>query len=109
MDRRDGADRRSHRRLHRGRRFGTRPTGRAPALVLVDEAFHGRGIGKQLLERALSFCRQAGYHSVFLWIVEGLPRSFVLYERAGFRVVERTPDGRYGLPRVHLELGMALA
>jgi GNAT superfamily N-acetyltransferase len=76
--------------------------------MIVDEAFHGRGIGKRLLERALSFCRQAGYHSVFLWTVEGLPQSFALYERAGFHVVERTPDERYGLPRVHLELEMAL-
>ena len=77
--------------------------------VIVDEAHHGRGIGKELLWRALAFCRRAGFPSAFLWTVEGLPQSLGLYERAGFRIVERVPDDRYSVPRVNLRLEMDLS
>lgn len=76
--------------------------------VILDEAYHGRGIGKELLRRALEFCRRAGFSRVFLWTTEGLPQSLGLYERAGFRIVERMADDRYSVPRVNLRLEMAL-
>ena len=76
--------------------------------VIVDEAHHGRGIGKRLLGRALDFCRKAGFGSAYLWTVEGLPQSLGLYERAGFRTVERIPDDRYSVPRVNLRMEKTL-
>lgn len=76
--------------------------------VIVEEAYHGRGIGKELLRRGLEFCRSAGFSKVTLWTVEGLPQSYGLYERAGFEVVERVPDARYSVPHVNLRMEMAL-
>jgi GNAT superfamily N-acetyltransferase len=76
--------------------------------VIVEPAYHGRGIGKELLRRALAFCEGAGFSRVFLWTVEGLPESLALYQKAGFRVVDRFPDDRYGVPRVNLLLERAL-
>jgi len=76
--------------------------------VIVDPAYQGYGIGKQLLERALAFCRQAGYPRVYLWTVEGLPRSFALYQRAGFQTVERIADERYSVPRMNLRMELTL-
>jgi GNAT superfamily N-acetyltransferase len=76
--------------------------------VIVEEAYHGRGIGKELLRRGLEFCRSAGFTRVTLWTVEGLPQSYGLYERAGFRVVERVPDARYSVPHVNLRMEMDL-
>jgi len=76
--------------------------------VIVDSAYQGRGIGKQLLERALAFCRQAGYVSVFLWTVDGLSESMSLYLRAGFRVVHRVVDDRWSIPRTNLLMELAL-
>jgi len=70
--------------------------------VIVDEASQGRGIGKELLNRALAFCRDAGFSTAYLWTVEGLPQALGLYERAGFRTVERFSDDRYSVPRVNL-------
>jgi GNAT superfamily N-acetyltransferase len=70
--------------------------------VIVEEAYHGRGIGKELLNRALAFCRSAGFDTVYLWTVEDLPQSRTLYERAGFEVISRLPDSRYSVPRVNL-------
>jgi GNAT superfamily N-acetyltransferase len=75
---------------------------------ILDERYQGRGIGRTLLERALGFCRERGYRRVSLWTVEGLPRSFRLYESAGFRVVERVPDERYTVPRVALRMELTL-
>ncbi|WP_395835136.1 GNAT family N-acetyltransferase [Cystobacter fuscus] len=72
--------------------------------VIVEEAYHGRGIGKELLRRALEFCRTTGYSRVYLWTVEGLPQSLGLYLNAGFRIVDRFPDDRYSVPRVNLLL-----
>jgi GNAT superfamily N-acetyltransferase len=76
--------------------------------VIVEEANHGRGIGKELLRRALEFCRGAGFSTVFVWTVEGLPQSLGLYTKAGFRVVDRFPDDRYSVPRVNLLLELDL-
>ncbi|WNG28043.1 GNAT family N-acetyltransferase [Cystobacter fuscus] len=72
--------------------------------VIVEEAYHGRGIGKELVRRALEFCRAAGFSRVYLWTVEGLPQSLGLYLRAGFRIVDRLPDDRYSVPLVNLLL-----
>jgi GNAT superfamily N-acetyltransferase len=76
--------------------------------VIVDEAYQGRRIGRELLQRALAFCREAEFDTVYLWTVEGLPQSLALYESTGFRIVERHPDARYSVPRVNLRLEMKL-
>ena len=56
--------------------------------VIVEDESRGRGIGKELLRRALAHCAGAGFGKVYLWTVEGLPESRALYLRAGFRIVE---------------------
>jgi len=76
--------------------------------VLLEEGYHGRGIGKEMLRRGLQFCRTAGYPRVFLWTAEGLPQSYGLYERAGFQVTHREPDTRYSVPLVHLYMVLEL-
>lgn len=51
--------------------------------VYVDENARGGGIGRQLMEAALEFCREAGVDSVILWPTS---RSRSLYARHGFAV-----------------------
>jgi GNAT superfamily N-acetyltransferase len=75
---------------------------------IVDPAWHGHGVGSILLGQALEFCRKRGLATVFLWTVDGLPQSRHLYEKAGFRVVERVPDARYTVPRDNLRLELVL-
>ena len=49
----------------------------------VEKDFRGQGLGSQLLKRALSFSKRAGYEGVFLWTVsdldsaEGISESWV--------------------------------
>jgi ribosomal protein S18 acetylase RimI-like enzyme len=52
------------------------------AMVLVDESFRRRGLGKALLERALEFLDHAGVDTVRL---DATPLGQPLYERLGFR------------------------
>ena len=76
--------------------------------VIVDPAWHGRGAGRALLDAALAWCRERGAETVFLWTVEGLPASRAMYERAGFRVVERVEDARYTVPRISIRMELPL-
>lgn len=77
--------------------------------VIVDAAARRRGAGKAMLCRALSWCRERGLSGVFLWTVDHLPESRNMYEKAGFRVVERCPDARYTVPRDNLRMELSLA
>jgi GNAT superfamily N-acetyltransferase len=58
---------------------------------LVDPEARGRGLGRRLIDESLSFCRAAGYRSVFLWTVTGLDAAARLYVAAGFRKTETKP------------------
>jgi GNAT superfamily N-acetyltransferase len=53
--------------------------------VFVLESLRGQGIGSQLLNTAIDFCKQQTVHAVILWPSE---RSRSLYERHGFAVRE---------------------
>lgn len=76
---------------------------------IVDEACHGQGIGRALLERALAFCRARAFCKVYLWTVEELPQARQLYESVGFFVVDQVSDSRYGILLNSLKLEMELA
>lgn len=82
------------------------PDGVQLRFFIVDPAFHGLGVGKDLLLAALDWCRARNYRRVFLWTVDNLPRSRRLYEKNGFRVVENVPDDRYTV--MHHNLKMVL-
>ena len=76
--------------------------------VIVDPDYQGRRAGRAMLDAALDWCRERGRTSVFLWTVEGLPVSRTMYERAGFRVVERVEDARYTLPLPSIRMELTL-
>jgi GNAT superfamily N-acetyltransferase len=84
------------------------PDGVQLRFFLVDPAYHGLGAGKALLFAALDWCRERGFHKVFLWTVDGLPQSRGLYEKAGFRVTKRVPDDRYTVLRENLKMELTL-
>lgn len=65
---------------------------------IVPPPFQGRGIGAALLDRALSFCREAGHDRLFLWTFHGLAAARTLYERAGFQLTHETEGKPWGRP-----------
>jgi GNAT superfamily N-acetyltransferase len=63
---------------------------------IVQPDYQGRGIGRRLLEEAVSFCSRSGVHCVFLWTFRGLDAARFLYERAGFRIAEENTVQQWG-------------
>lgn len=84
------------------------PDGVQLRFFLVDPFYHGLGAGKTLLSEALSWCRGHGFGKIFLWTVDNLPQSRGLYEKFGFRVVERCPDDRYTVHHENLKMMLKL-
>ncbi|MBI5593253.1 MAG: GNAT family N-acetyltransferase [Deltaproteobacteria bacterium] len=84
------------------------PDGAQLRFFIVDPAYHGRGAGKLLLATALDWCLDHDIHSVFLWTVDHLHQSRKLYEKAGFRVIERCPDDRYTIHHDNLKMKLTL-
>ena len=63
---------------------------------IVSDEFRGTGIGRELITRAVAFCREARHRRVYLWTFEGLHAARHLYEEAGFRLVEMQRGSRWG-------------
>jgi len=63
---------------------------------LVHPACRGRGLGRRLLSEALTFCRERGLKSVFLWTVSELKVAAHLYHAAGFRKTEEETHRIWG-------------
>jgi GNAT superfamily N-acetyltransferase len=65
---------------------------------VVDEAQHGRGVGKSLMAAAMDFIASAGFARCYLTTFAGLDPARALYERSGFRLVEETRSETWGTP-----------
>jgi GNAT superfamily N-acetyltransferase len=63
---------------------------------LLSPSARGHGIGRQLIEQAIEFCRVANYHAVFLWTVAGLDAAAHLYRNAGFQLTEEHASHQWG-------------
>lgn len=64
--------------------------------LLLTPELRGKGIGRKLMEKALSFCREVGYRYVFLWTTSDLEDAARLYEKAGFSLVEEVTHEIWG-------------
>lgn len=53
--------------------------------IYVNEEFRGKGIGKQLIERAENYCRQRGYTRLSLMVSAHNKPALKLYESTGFQ------------------------
>lgn len=60
-------------------------------IYLTDSA-KGKGIGRQLLERALCFAKSAGYEKIYLETHSSLKEALILYEKSGFAQIKKLPD-----------------
>ncbi len=76
--------------------------------IVVAPNERGNGLGKDLVARALAYCRDQGCRSVHLETTDGLPVSEKMYEKLGFRVtsntVEELWDGKRPLILMQLDL-----
>lgn len=76
--------------------------GRAESLYVrgmaVDPAARGKGIGRELLERAEEFATEHGFKRLFLSTTPFLSSAILLYEKHGFRRSDEGPHDLFGTP-----------
>lgn len=63
---------------------------------IVPPEFQGAGTGRQLIQRAVGFCRERSFSKIFLWTFEGLNAARRLYETSGFSLCEKHDVAQWG-------------
>lgn len=64
----------------------------------LEPELRGLGVGTDLLNKALSFCREKKYSHVFLWTVSAQEAARILYKKAGFKITETSENESWGIP-----------
>jgi DNA-binding MarR family transcriptional regulator len=65
-------------------------------LLYVERSARGLGIGGRLVAECIRFARQAGYRKIVLWTQSELDAARHVYQKAGFRVIEKKPHHSFG-------------
>lgn len=63
---------------------------------ILDEGCRGSGVGRQLLNAAVTFCDQQGFAAIQLWTFKGLDAARRLYEASGFVLSKEEPGSQWG-------------
>ena len=63
---------------------------------LVVPEYRGIGLGRELLERALQYCRAQGYQLVYLWTETALKTAGRMYRAFGFVSTEEKAHALWG-------------
>lgn len=75
---------------------------------LLDPFYRGMGLGKKLLEAALSFAKESGFQRVYLETTNDLQTAIQMYEKAGFRKCAEKPNHSWREDLTELEFEMEL-
>lgn len=63
---------------------------------IISDILRGKGAGNYLMEKAVTFCKEAGYEKVYLWTFHRLVPARHLYKKFGFKLVEEHSGAQWG-------------
>ncbi len=63
---------------------------------ILSQALRGKGVGKELITRAVDYCAVKGYERIYLWTFEGLDAARHLYESTGFSRARQQKGAQWG-------------
>ena len=75
---------------------------------LLHPDARGRGVGRELMKRALAFCRERGFHKVGLWTISELKAAAHLYRDFGFVCTREKTHEIWGATRTEQEYELVL-
>lgn len=62
---------------------------------LIEPEFRGAGLGRQMMNTALDYCKQKKFSRVFLWTMQGLEVAYHLYSSFGFIPAEQVENNTW--------------
>jgi GNAT superfamily N-acetyltransferase len=63
---------------------------------IASDASRGQGVGNQLLDVAMAFCKARNYRKVYLWTFDELHAARHLYQKYGFRLARSQRGSQWG-------------
>ncbi len=72
--------------------------------LFVDPGHRGRGYGKELLERAIVFCKEKGYKKIYFRCTDRMSSAMGLCRKKGFKETEKLEVSGFNIHK--LELGI---
>jgi GNAT superfamily N-acetyltransferase len=75
---------------------------------LLHPAARGRGLGHQLIDSAIAFCRERGFKKISLWTISELKAAAHLYRKAGFEITREETHEIWGATRTEQEYELIL-
>lgn len=75
---------------------------------LVHPDARGRGLGRQLIDGAIAFCRERNFEKVTLWTISELKAAAHLYRQAGFVITREETHEIWGAKRTEQEYELIL-
>ena len=67
---------------------------------LLDPEYRGIGLGRHLMTLFMSFLRERGYTSAYLWTTNEQDAAAALYKRFGFELTEEKESTAFGKPLI---------
>ncbi|WP_444930969.1 GNAT family N-acetyltransferase [Microbulbifer sp. SSSA002] len=75
---------------------------------LIEPKLRGMGVGKRLIDDALSFVKEKSYSKVDLWTVKGLEAARKIYLNNGFSLAEEVIHNTWGSERTEQKYSLTI-